>query len=164
MFKSGNKLSSFLCLQLIACSLQLFSCNTIDLYEKVMPVPKQQWQSSFKPSFTFNVKDTAAAYQLYFIVRHNNQYRFNNIWINLTAKGPADSAQTFRLELPLANKEGWLGVGMDDIYEDRVAFALDPEKFRLNRSGDYTFTLQQVMREDPLANVMDVGIRIEKKQ
>ena len=164
MFKSGNKLSSFLCLQLIACSLQLLSCNTIDLYEKVVPVPKQQWQSSFKPSFTFNLKDTAAAYQLYFIVRHNNQYRFNNIWINLTAKGPADSAQTFRLELPLANKEGWLGVGMDDIYEDRVAFALDPEKFRLNRSGDYTFTLQQVMREDPLANVMDVGIRIEKKQ
>lgn len=154
---------SFLCLPLIACSLWLASCDTIDLYEKVVPVPKHQWQSSYKPAFTFNISDTAVPYQLYFIVRHNNNYRYNNIWVKLTAKGPVDTARAFTLELPLANKEGWLGSGMDDIFEHRVAFALDPEKFSFARSGDYTFTLEQVMRDDPLENIMNVGVRIEKK-
>ena len=141
----------------------LFSCDKIDLYEKVVPIPKHQWQSGYKPEFSFHVKDTAVAYQVYLIVRHNNLYRYNNIWVNLTAKSPTDSSQTFKLELPLANKEGWLGSGMDDVFEHRVAFTLDPERFRFSRSGDYKFTLEQVMRDNPLEHVMNVGIRIEKK-
>lgn len=148
---------------LLVCFV-LSACSHIDLYEKVVPVPKHQWQSSFKPSFSFQVKDTGVAYQLYFIVRHNNAYKYNNVWVNLYAKGPADTAQKFTLELPLANKEGWLGSGMDDVYEHRIAFALDPDKFRFARPGDYTFTLEQIMREDPLDNVMDVGLRLEKRQ
>jgi len=163
MFRSGNKLFIFVCLQLIACTLLLLSCDKIDLYEKVVPIPKHEWRSSYKPEFSFQIKDTAVNYQVYLIVRHNNQYRYNNIWVNLTAKSPTDSSQTFKLELPLANKEGWLGSGMDDLFEHRVAFTLDPERFRFSRSGDYKFTLEQVMRDDPLEHVMNVGIRIEKK-
>ncbi|HEY0041993.1 MAG TPA: gliding motility lipoprotein GldH [Flavisolibacter sp.] len=159
-----KRLPSFLSLQLLACSIWFSSCDSIDLYEKVVPIAKHQWQSSYRPSFTFNIKDTAVPYQVYLIVRHNNQYRYNNIWVNLYAKGPADSVQKFNLELPLANKEGWLGSGMDDIFEHRIAFTLDPSRFRFSRSGDYTFTMEQVMRDDPLENVMNVGIRIEKKQ
>lgn len=152
-----------LCPLLIAHCLLLSACTSIDLYEKVVPVPKHQWQSSFKPEFRFQIKDTAVAYQLYFIIRHNNQYRYNNVWVNLYAKGPADTAKKFTLELPLANKEGWLGSGMDDVFEHRIAFVLDPQKFSFAKPGDYSFTLEQIMREDPLANVLNAGLRIEKK-
>ncbi|MDB5207113.1 MAG: gldH [Flavisolibacter sp.] len=153
----------FLCLPLIACSLWFSSCNTIDLYEKVVAVPKHQWQSSYKPQFTFTIKDTTVPYQLYLVVRHNNKYRYNNIWVNLYAKGPVDSVQKFSLELPLAGKEGWLGSGMDDVFDHRIAFTLAPEKFSFSKPGDYTFSLEQIMRDDPLTDVMNVGIRIEKK-
>lgn len=164
MFIAKNVTLRFLTFPLIACTLWFLpSCTTTDLYEKVVPVPGHQWQSSFKPEFMFNIKDTGAPYQLYLIVRHNNQYKYNNVWVNLYAKSPADTARKFTLELPLANKEGWLGTGMDDLYEHRIAFVLDPRKFAFNRSGDYTFTLEQIMREDPLANVMNVGLRLEKK-
>jgi gliding motility-associated lipoprotein GldH len=158
-----KRLSSFIGLWLLTCSLWLSSCDTIDLYERVVPIPGHQWQSSFKPAFTFHIKDTAIPYQVYLIVRHTNQYKYNNIWVNLYAKGPVDSVQKFNLELPLASKDGWLGSGMDDIFEHRIAFTLDPERFRFARSGDYTFTLEQVMRDDPLPQVMNVGVRIEKK-
>lgn len=83
--------------------------------------------------------------------------------MNLYAKGPVDSSQKFSLELPLASKDGWLGTGMDDIFEHRIAFTLDPQKFQFNRAGDYTFTLEQIMRDNPLPDVMNVGIRLEKK-
>ncbi len=139
------------------------SCQTIDLYEKVEAVPKHQWQYSYKPAFTFTIKDTAAAYQLYLILRHNNNYQYNNIWLKLSVKAPADTVQTVNLDLPLANKEGWLAKGMDDIFEHRIAFALDPRRFAFGKSGEYTFTLEQIMRDNPLANVMNVGLRIEKK-
>jgi gliding motility-associated lipoprotein GldH len=103
----GRKYFPIFILQVVLCSFLLSSCTTIDLYERVVPIPKHQWQSSFKPQFTFDIKDTAVPYQIYFIIRHNNEYKYNNIWINLYAKGPTDTATKFSLELPLANKDGW---------------------------------------------------------
>lgn len=148
----------------IACFVCMAnSCTKIDLYEKVAVIPKHEWNNDFKPHFRFTITDTAATYQLYIILRHNNQYGYNNIWLNLYAKAPGETSDKFTLELPLANNEGWLGSGMDDIYEHRIALTLDPEKFNFNKTGEYSFAIEQVMREDPLLNVMNAGLRIEKK-
>lgn len=174
MFNSRKKLFSFLSLQLVACSLWLTSCTTIDLYEKVVPVPAHHWQSSFKPQFTFQIRDTTVPYQFYILLRHNNKYKYNNIWVNLWGKAPADTQQKLSLELPLASKEGWLGTGMDDIFEHRIRVGgeagkltfLKPaaEGYYFTKPGDYTFTLEQIMRDDPLPDVMNVGLRLEKKR
>lgn len=161
-------------MQLIACSLWLLSsCTKINLYEKVVPVPAHQWQSSFKPQFTFDIKDTTVPYQIYILLRHNNQYKYNNIWINLWGKAQADTAQKLALELPLASKEGWLGTGMDDLFEHRIHVGNEAarfpfmkpteEGFYFTKPGTYTFTVEQIMREDPLPYVWNVGLRLEKK-
>lgn len=133
----------------------------LGVYEKTMPLPRHQWAASFKPQFQFTIADTTRPYQVFFIIRHTEKYNFNNIYINLTAKLPgSDSLVSRRLDLPLAtNDQGWLGTGMDDIYEHRIALG-SPENFR---KGDYSFTIEQLMREDPLDHVFDVGLRIEKQ-
>ena len=174
MYKMTRQPLKFLCLQLVACSLQLLSCTQIDLYEKVVPVPAHQWRSPFKPQFTFQIKDTTVPYQLYLLLRHNNKYRYNNIWVNLWAKGPDDTLQKLALELPLASKEGWLGTGMDDIFEHRIRvgeeagrfsfFQPGGDGFHFTKPGEYTFMVEQIMREDPLPDVMNVGLRLEKKR
>jgi gliding motility-associated lipoprotein GldH len=154
----------FLYLQLAVCTSQLSSCNTIDLYEKTTPVPGHEWSSSFKPQFRFTIKDTAVPYQVYIIIRHNDLYNYNNIWINLYTKPPGDTVQKLQYELPLASKEkGWLGSAMDDIYEQRVAITPQNQKLYFKKPGDYIFTIEQIMREDPLQHVLDVGLRLEKK-
>ena len=147
---------------LVPCALILVSCSTIDLYEKSVAIPGHSWKNDFKPSFTFTIKDTASLYQLYLILRHNDKYNYNNIYINLSAKLPgSDSVRKIRRDLTLATDEkGWLGDGMDDIYEHRIPLG-DPEPLK---AGNYTFTVEQVMRENPLKNVLNVGLRIEKKQ
>ena len=72
--------------------------------------------------------------------------------------------QKVQYELPLASKEkGWLGTGMDDIYEHRINITPANDNFYFRKSGEYVFTLEQVMREDPLQQVLDVGLRLEKK-
>ena len=148
---------------LVSFVLFLISCSSIDLYEKSVAIPGHSWKSGFKPSFTFTIKDTVPSYQLYLILRHNDKYNYNNIYVTLHIKQPnQDSIQSARYDLPLANNEnGWLASGMDDIYEHRIPLTAS-EKFK--KPGNYIFTIEQIMREDPLKNVLDVGLRIEKKQ
>lgn len=142
------------------------SCTHIDLYEKSVSIPGHSWKSSYKPSFTFTITDTASAYQLFFVLRHTDKYNYNNIYINLYAKQPgADSAQKVRYDLRLgSNQDGWLGTGMDDIYEHRILLTPTNQQFYFKKPGEYTFTLEQIMREDPLENILNAGLRIEKKQ
>lgn len=164
LFKKQN-FSSFVLLFLVPCTLFFSSsCTHVDLYEKTVPIPRHEWSSSFKPQFKFTIKDTAVPYQVYIILRHNDLYNYNNIWINLYTKAPGDTVQKVQYELPLASKEkGWLGSAMDDIYEHRISITPQNQKLYFKRSGEYTFTIEQIMREDPLQHVMDVGLRLEKK-
>ena len=135
------------------------SCQTIDIYEKTTAFKSHSWKSAERPSFTFEITDTTSLYNIFLVLRHEDAYNYNNIWINLTVKGPTDLV-TIRREFILGNnKQGWLGSGMDDIFEHRTTFNDRPAPFH---KGKYTFTLQQDMREDPLEHVINAGIRIEK--
>jgi gliding motility-associated lipoprotein GldH len=93
------------------------------------------------------------------VLRHEDAYNYNNIWVNLTVKGPTEVV-TVRREFILGNnRQGWLGSGMDDIFEHRISFSDKPAPLH---KGKYTFTLQQDMREDPLDHILNAGIRVEK--
>ncbi len=151
---------------ILLISFSFFSCQRIDLYEKTATIPGHQWKSSFKPSFIFIIKDTASPYQLYITLRHRDKYNYNNIYIILTTQQPGlDNTLSARYDLTLGSDEkGWKGSGMDDIYEHRIPLTPAGTPFYFRKPGKYTFTIEQVMREDPLENVMNVGLRIEKKQ
>jgi gliding motility-associated lipoprotein GldH len=151
-------------LPLLAACIFLSACNTVDLYEKNTALPHHEWKTNYRPVYRFNITDTVSTYQLFITLRHDDQYHFNNIWMNLYAQAPGGKPQKFMLELPLATKEsGWLGSAMDDLYDHRIALTLDPARFNFRHQGEYVFTLEQIMREDPLGNIFDVGIRLEKK-
>jgi gliding motility-associated lipoprotein GldH len=146
---------------ILLTSFFILSCTTIDLYEKTAPIPGHAWKNSFRPSFDFTIKDTTSRYQPFLVLRHNEKYHYNNIYINLYVQGPGqDTAQKFQMDLELASKEyGWKATGMDDIYEHRIELG-EPQTLK---TGLYKFTVEQIMRENPLENVLDAGIRIEKK-
>ncbi|MER3463308.1 MAG: hypothetical protein C4329_01685 [Chitinophagaceae bacterium] len=148
-----------------ACGLLLTACTHINLYEKVVTVPQQQWSSSFKPTFKFNITDTTVPYQLFLLLRHNEKYNYNNLWVSVTTKIPgSDSTYKAQYELPLAtNEKGWLATGMDDIYDHRIALTPPDQKFYFKKKGEYTFIVEHIMREDPLQHILNVGLRIEKK-
>ncbi|RYY90947.1 MAG: gliding motility lipoprotein GldH [Chitinophagaceae bacterium] len=140
-------------------------CDTIDLYEQTASIKDHSWRSSQKPVFRFAIKDTTSAYNLFVLLRHSARYHYNNIWINLSTTGPDGKTGRVQYELPLADPEkGWLGSGMDDIYEHRIALTPLEQTFRFQKAGTYTFTIEHLMREDPLREVYNVGLRVEKKQ
>ena len=98
---------------------------------------------------------------MYVVIRHFDAYNYNNLWLNIYTQSPGDSLQKQPLDLQLANNEkGWLGKGMDDIFEHRVRITSKPVQFK--KPGEYRFSFEQIMREDPLENILNVGLRIEK--
>lgn len=139
-------------------------CARIDLYEKTVAIPGHQWQSSYRPGFSFTITDTASPYQLYVTLRHSNAYNYNNIWVNLYTRQPDGKTAQARYELPLANnQQGWLGTGMDDLFDHRIALTPPNQLFYFKQAGTYTFTIQHLMREDPLLHMWNVGLRVEKR-
>ena len=141
------------------------ACRQLDIYEKNVSIPNYQWKNSFAPGFDFDIKDTASEYNIFIVLRHTDAYRYNNIWLNVT--GMMQNKDTLvsmpHLELQLGKEDkGWEGTGMDDIWEVRKPITKGPVQFK--KTGQYHFTVSQVMREDPLPNVMSVGVRMRMRK
>ena len=152
-------LKKFFVISLI--SLIFASCIKIDHYEKQTTIPSQKWYYTDVPQFTFHIDDTTSLYNVYVILRHTDLYKFNNIWLKVGLKTPADSFNYQKVNLVLASdSKGWDGTGMDDIYEVRKSISAAPFSFKT--VGDYTFSIAQIMRENPLKNILNVGLRVEK--
>ncbi len=95
------------------------------------------------------------------MLRHTDAYHYNNLWINVTTIPPGDTAQTIKADLKLGDNRQWLGNNIDDIIEHRILINSNPLRFK---KGNYKFIIRQIMREDPLPDVLNVGIRVEKTE
>lgn len=154
-------MKNILTLTLLAVVLFIVGCMPLNLYEKQEQIPAQKWYYTFIPKFTFHIEDTVTNYRMFVVIRHTDQYPYNNIWIKLGAQYGQDSISYQRLNLQLASPEmGWEGRGMGDVFEVRKP--ITPGAVSFDNAGDYTFSIAQIMRENPLQHILSVGMRIEK--
>ena len=147
----------------VACCLFVSSCKQIDVFEKNTNIPNYEWQQNFSVKGDFLITDTVAAYSIYLVLRHTDAYQYNNIWLNIGLQPPGDSLHTQKINLQLGDDaNGWEGTGMNDIWEVRKLLNGAPRRFK--QPGKYSFSISQVMRNNPLLNIMSAGLRIEKKK
>ena len=140
--------------------MSINACQTIPLSEQNTIHPDHQWNSAKPEKYLFNITDTNQLYKIIFVIRHHNAYHYKNIWIELSHSSASESAKTETFNLNLANdQKGWLGTGMDDIYDHRVLMNTQPLKLP---KGSFKVSIQQIMREDPLQNILTTGVRVEK--
>lgn len=153
----------FYCLLLISYCLFINSCKQVDVFEKNTAIPKYQWQQSFTASGDFVITDTGSAYSIYLVLRHTDAYRYNNIWLNIGLQPPGDSMHINKVNLVLGDDaNGWEGTGMNDIWEVRKLLNGAPRRFK--QTGKYSFSISQIMRDNPLLHVMSAGLRIERQK
>jgi gliding motility-associated lipoprotein GldH len=145
---------------LFIVALLLVSCDKNVVFEKNVELPDNRWEQKNIVTLEAEIKDTITPHNLYINLRNAGGYQFSNIFIFFTTKTPTGKTERDTVELTLADPTGkWLGDGLGDIWDNRVLFK---DQFRFPEKGTYTFMLEQAMRFDPLPQVMDVGIRIEK--
>ena len=156
--KPGN--SIFNILYLIFIFLFLSSCDSKVVFEENKKFPENRWEQKNNIDFTTEIKDTLTPHNIYINVRNAGGYQFSNLFVFFTTQTPTGKRERDTVELTLADPSGkWQGEGLGDIWDNRLLFK---NNFLFPEKGIYTFTLEQAMRIDPLPQLMDIGIRIER--
>ncbi len=138
-----------------------FSCKQIAVFEKNTPIPNYKWQNNFNATGQLTIADTSSFYNVYIVLRHTDAYKYNNIWLNVNVYCTTDTIVNQKLDISLAtDATGWEGIAMNDIWEVRKKITAAPFKF--SKKDSYQYSLTQLMRDNPLLNVLSAGIRIEK--
>jgi gliding motility-associated lipoprotein GldH len=146
---------------LIVIAIALCSCadkNTV--VDQNTPITNHNWTYGNKVKFDVNIDNPKIPYSLYFNLRITADYRYSNIFIMLHQSGPSTKDTSNRLEFKLANTDGeWYGTGSGNLYSYQMLFLSD---YKFPAKGIYHFTIEQNMRDNPLHEVSDVGLRVEK--
>jgi gliding motility-associated lipoprotein GldH len=148
----------------LAAIIGFSACNwTTGVFEKNQDFKDHEWPSSVKPDISFEISDTVSLFNIYIVVRHSDAYHYNNMYVRATVKEPGEAqGRSGDYDLQLAtNGKGWIGTAMDDIYDTRL---LIQPKTKFRKAGTYHIMLEQLMREDPLKNVLSAGLRVERVQ
>ena len=137
----------------------LSSCsNQIAEQERLVSIPNQAWTQSYQPWVHLDVQDSTHPYRIYAVVRHSQQFKYDNLLLRYGYIAPGDSAIFHEVNLPLAKNDRWLGDTLGTIVETRIKLVPAPQKLPV---GDNVFVMGHLMPDEPLIGVLQVGIRIE---
>jgi gliding motility-associated lipoprotein GldH len=136
------------------------SCQLNHVFEKNIEVPNYEWDYKFIPEYKVEISDTVSYYNMYVNIRHLEAYNYMNIWILLHVSSPDGKQQTERIALPMAQTDGkWLGEGLNGVW---MLSSLAKRHFKFPHKGEYTFAIEHDMRINPLNEIMNIGLKLEK--
>ena len=128
--------------------------------DKSTPIDNHNWSYVNPVKYDVTIADAGIPYNLYFNLRVTADYKYSNIFILLHQTGPDKKPTITRLEFKLANADGeWLGTGSGNLYSYQMLFK---STYRFPVKGVYHFEIEQNMRDNPLHEVSDAGLRVEK--
>ena len=136
------------------------SCDNNVLFEENVKLPENRWDQKNIVELKTEIKDTITPHNIFINVRNAGGYQFSNLFVFFTTHTPSGKTERDTVELTLADEAGkWLGDGLGDIWDNKLLFK---KNFHFPEKGTYTFQLEQAMRFNPVPQIMDVGLRIER--
>jgi len=150
----------FLLFVVLMATLQ--GCSGGLIYEKYAEIDGLGWEYNSPVTFEVDVEDASKKYDFYVNLRHTNDYPYSNLWLMLYSYPPEGNPTQQRMELKLAKPDGkWIGTGLgaNITHEIRVKSG-----FTFPAPGKYAFTVQHDMREQIVAAISHVGIRIQETE
>src|SRR5471032_2650254 len=123
-------------------------------------IVNNNWQYINKIKYAVKIDNAALSYNLYLNQRVTADYKYANLFVLIKQTGPDKKAASTRYEFKLANADGeWLGEGSGNVYSYQVPFRTN---YKFPATGVYYIQVEQNMRDNPLHEVSDVGLRVEK--
>lgn len=147
---------------MLAFGLTMSGCDENVVYKAHEDIDDGLWYIKNKPTFKVEITDTLATYNMYYLLRNTLQYPYYNLYLTRNFKGPDQKVISNTLEEVYLSDETTgkpYGHGLGDLFDHKIPFL---KNYRFKRSGVYSFTLSQSMRQNPLPFVMSVGISVEK--
>lgn len=141
-------------------SILASACGPDYLYEKSFPVSEEGWAYADTVDFSFAIDDTSAVYNLYLEIDHSPDYAYQNLYARIHTRFPSGERKSQVISLELADKTGaWQG----DCGKNTCAFLAPIQRNAFfKEAGAYVITLEQYMRETPIAGITAIGFKIER--
>lgn len=135
------------------------ACVNLNVYEKNQVINSALWPNDKIFRFEYISHDTLSSKNVDINLRHNDFYKYNNIYLFVTTIAPDGKSIKDTIEFTLADAKGkWVGSGVGNIYDLRLIYR---QNISFGQIGKYIFYIQHGMREKELKDITDVGIRIE---
>lgn len=123
-------------------------------------IANHNWSYVNRVKFDVKIDDINVPYNLYINLRVSGSYKYSNMFTLLYQTSPGKKTHTTRYEFKLANKDGeWLGSGSGNLYSYQLPVRTN---YKFPAKGVYHFEIEQNMRDNPLHEVSDAGLRVEK--
>ncbi|MEM0993225.1 MAG: gliding motility lipoprotein GldH [Bacteroidota bacterium] len=147
--------------QIVFCGLlwSCLACQPNYLYQEEKIIANSIWTYDDAVSFTFQIDDTEAQYNLYLDIRHSTQFPFQNLYTMIQTTYPSGRTVDSRISIDMANKLGeWYGKCSQEDCLLRVN--LQQGAF-FKEAGAHQITFEQYTRKDSLAGVNVLGFAVE---
>ncbi|WP_270088847.1 gliding motility lipoprotein GldH [Sphingobacterium sp. SYP-B4668] len=151
----------FFCIAFFWNVLFLSACDPNTVTDQNILITDKTWPYHIVPKIKVHITDKNSTYDVFLNLRHNGDYKYSNIFVRIHEINPQGDIKKERRELKLAEKDGkWTGSSAGSLYAHQ---ALLHENYHFPDTGVYIFGIEQNMRENPLMNVNDVGIKVVRK-
>jgi len=136
------------------------SCGKAPMYSETHEFQNGVWSSGAMPAFEFNAEDSIKAYDLSFLLRINNEYDFQNIWILMHTEKPDGSFSTDTVNVLLSDERGrWLGKKSGAVYSYQAIFG---RQHHFKPTGTYKIRMEHAVMEPNLRGVLDLSLLVEE--
>lgn len=145
----------------LTAAVLLSGCDSSRVFENYVEFKERTWNIQEPVSFEFEINNTQQQYNLYYEVRNSLDYPWQRIFVQYQLTDSTGAVLSNKLVSNyLFEKSGEpLGrSGLGDVYDHR--FLVLPN-YSFTQRGKYKFTIQQENRQDTLAGVLAIGLRVE---
>jgi len=140
--------------------LSLSACGPEYLFEAKKTIPNGQWAYSDTLDFKFTVSDTSALYNIHVDFEYADSFPSQNIYVKFYTRFPdgkrLSKPLSFDLFDPIGNPSGKCSGGSCS-----AQIPIQQNAF-FEKAGEYTITLEQFGRQDPLPGLKTIGLAVEK--
>jgi len=144
---------------LLFISFLIIGCDTTRVFEENMPITEGVWNVAEAVSFAVEIKETEKAKNIYFNLRNNLNYKYSNLYVLSELTLPNGKTEKDTLEFILCDRSGkWLGTTSGGLVTHQIMFQ---RKVQFPKAGNYSFMFMQVMRDEDLKGIKEIGLRIE---
>lgn len=136
----------------------VLACASEPLYDVYETLSNRRWHYQEKPAFPVHIEDSDARYDVWVYMRHTGEYNYANLFFLAHESGPRlkDTAQ--RHEMQFATPDGrWTGKSSGNLYENKLLLKAD---YAFPDTGRYIFRIEQNMRENPILDITDIGLKV----
>lgn len=119
-----------------------------------------QWSEDDVVSIKFDISDSIQRYDLMTTVNHTTDFKFQNLYVEITNQTPDGDSLSTPVSLELADTKGqWQGICSGDQCEATIVLR---ENFYFRKNGTYRISLRPHMRVNPVGEISAVSLSLVK--